>query len=164
MSFKKNISIIVDYAHEPESMEQLLSTLSKLRESGVYNKIIHIVSCDGNGRDDWKKPILGEISYKHGDFCVVTLDNYGKTDNPQTILELLSSRMGDQSKFAVNQSRDKAFDLALQQAILYAKQDFKVLIVSTGVGVEYGLSQPNGILEWNEKEIWKNKFNTLTID
>ncbi|NJS41651.1 hypothetical protein HC766_04915, partial [Candidatus Gracilibacteria bacterium] len=50
---KRKISILVDYAHEPESMKQLLQTIQSWTPD-YFNNIIHIVSCDGAGRDDWK--------------------------------------------------------------------------------------------------------------
>lgn len=86
---KINFSILIDYAHEPESLSQFLQTLANWRQDGYFDLIIHILSCDGVGRDDWKKPIMGSLSYKYADFTILTTDNYGKKDNPQEIVELL---------------------------------------------------------------------------
>ncbi|NJL96374.1 hypothetical protein HC864_00920 [Candidatus Gracilibacteria bacterium] len=85
---KRKISILVDYAHEPESMKQLLQTIQSWTPD-YFNNIIHIVSCDGAGRDDWKKPILATISQKYANISILTTDNYDKNDNPKKILELL---------------------------------------------------------------------------
>lgn len=163
-----NISILVDYAHEPESMKQLLNTLSSWRERGLYDCIIHIVSCDGAGRDDWKKEIMGKISYDIADYTVVTLDNYDQNDNPIAILELLCKQLPpDQKdiKYQVTPSRKHAFDLAIKKAIELqtsfgnlTPDPLKILIVSTGVGSENGLTQPNGVMPWNEKKEWEKSF------
>ncbi|MBC7472623.1 MAG: hypothetical protein H7196_05205 [candidate division SR1 bacterium] len=150
-----NVSILVDYAHEPESMKQLMQTLSGWREDGFFENIIHVVSCDGVGRDDWKKPILGQTSYDFADYSILTTDNYEDGDNPQDIVNLLSSSL---DKNEVNKryfkilNRKNAFKKALEIAIESRK---KVVIVSTGVGSEQGLTQPSGKMEWDEKEVWK---------
>lgn len=167
MSFKDNISILVDYAHEPESMKQLLETAVSWKTQGEFSYIIHIVSCDGAGRDDWKKPVMGRISYNLVDYSVVTLDNYDERDNPDEILGLLTK---DYDKNQVNQkyyvtpSRQEAFEIALKQAkkIIQEVETNQVLIISTGVGTENGLTQPNKKLEWDEKNKWLELFNNLS--
>lgn len=164
MSYKNNISILVDYAHEPESMRLLLSTLRGLVQKGRYDKIIHIVSCDGAGRDDWKKPLLGKISFDLADFSIVTLDNYDENDDTQQIINLLTRDFDKKLKnikFETTDKRSIAFDIALERAKFHALNNERVLICSTGVGVEAGLTQPYGKIDWNEKEIWKEKFNAL---
>ncbi len=170
MSFKNNISILIDYAHEPESMRQLLETAVSWKNKGEYNYIIHIVSCDGAGRDDWKKPIMGKISYDLADYSVVTLDNYDQRDNPNEILALLIQdydKSKEELKYFVTPSRQIAFETALKQAKKIIQSDSvhpftkQVLIISTGVGTENGLTQPNGKLDWNEKIKWTELFNQL---
>jgi UDP-N-acetylmuramoyl-L-alanyl-D-glutamate--2,6-diaminopimelate ligase len=154
----KNISILVDYAHEPESMKQLLETLLNWKNKGFYDQIIHIVSCDGVGRDDWKKPILGETSYKYADYTILTTDNYEVTDDPQDIVDLLAQSLDpklENKKYFNVVSRRDSFTKALKIA---AKNNKKSLIVSTGVGSEQGLTQPNGKMEWDEREVWKSIF------
>lgn len=163
LDFKKNISILVDYAHEPESMKLLLESLVEMKSKNKFDYIIHIVSCDGAGRDNWKKPILGKLSYDYADYSLVTLDNYDKNDNPTEILSLLTQDLDKKSnKYFVTESRSIAFD----QALIHAKEQGllgkKVLICSTGVGFENGLTQPQGIIDWNEKEIWKKKFSEIS--
>jgi UDP-N-acetylmuramyl tripeptide synthase len=173
MSFKNNISILVDYAHEPESMRQLLESAVSWKDKKEYDYIIHIVSCDGAGRDDWKKPIMGKISYNLADYSVVTLDNYDERDNPEEILALLtkdydkSIHNDKNQKYFVTPSRQIAFETALEQAKkiietgLKNQTQIQVLIISTGVGTENGLTQPGGTLDWNEKVKWTELFNQI---
>jgi UDP-N-acetylmuramyl tripeptide synthase len=160
------ISILVDYAHEPESMRQLLTTLKDWRDKGIFDYVIHIVSCDGAGRDNWKKPIMGKLSYDFADFSVVTLDNYNEKDNPQEILSMLTRDFDpnrEEKKYLVTQSRKKAFTEALEQAgKVYHETGRKInniIVVSTGVGCEYGLTQPGGTIEWDEKKIWQEEYD-----
>lgn len=111
---KTNFSILIDYAHEPESLSQFLKTLANWRQNGHFDLVIHILSCDGVGRDDWKKPIMGSLSYKYADFTILTTDNYGEKDNPQEIVELLGKDFIDKdellSKEWLDYHRNLEFD------------------------------------------------------
>jgi UDP-N-acetylmuramoyl-L-alanyl-D-glutamate--2,6-diaminopimelate ligase len=152
----KNIQILVDYAHEPESMKQLLETLKDRKNKGIYDLIIHIVSCDGAGRDDWKKPVMGKLSYDLADISIVTTDNYDSEDNPEEILDLLTDKFDkkrQQQKYFRFINRETAFRKSLEIA---KDSRFKnILIVSTGVGSEQALTQPSGSIKWDEGEMWK---------
>lgn len=150
----KYIDVLVDYAHEPQSCKELLEQLSLYRSLGRYKHVIHILSSDGAGRDDWKKPIMGDLSYSLANFTVLTTDNYTKEDNPRKIIDLLSTNFDpnlEQKKYIKEIDREKAFKKAYQLA---QKLDSSSIIVSTGVGNEIGLTQPNGIIEWNEVSKW----------
>ncbi len=159
-----NTSIIVDYAHEPASMEQLLNQLDQWRNDGHFQTIIHLVSCDGAGRDDWKKPQLGLISRKYADYSILTTDNYDSSDNPQEIVDLMSKEF-DKSELHVTYfsiiNRASAMEKALEIATKIATP---TLIVSTGVGSEQGLTQPFGILKWDERETWRDLVTNFSID
>ena len=160
-----SLSILVDYAHEPESMKQLLETLNHWKREGFFEVIIHVVSADGVGRDDWKKPILGELSFKKADFSVLTTDNYDEHDNPHQILDLLAERLlkkEENKKFFKIINRRLAMRKALQIGLQFA--DKKVLIVSTGVGSEASLTQPHGSIPWDEKLVWQELVQEITVD
>ncbi len=168
MPLPKNlrVSILVDYAHEPESMKRLMETLVDFRRRLFFDKIIHIISCDGAGRDDWKKPILGTTSYSNADFSLITTDNYDKDDNPQAIVNMLSTEfppereLTDLGKFDGTQkyyketNRQKSFELAIEIARKYAEmsdEETKVLIVTTGIGSEQLMIQPEGEIRRDER-------------
>gem|GEM_PF-974816 len=162
----RNISILVDYAHEPESMYRLLQNLKTWQREKIFDKIIHVVSCDGVGRDDWKKPKLGKISTELADISILTTDNYEKGDNPQQIVDLLAfslSKTLENQKFFKITDRLLAFRKALNLGLeLAQKNSQKILIVSTGVGSEDGLTRPEGKLDWQEKEIWQQEFKLVS--
>jgi UDP-N-acetylmuramoyl-L-alanyl-D-glutamate--2,6-diaminopimelate ligase len=154
-----NIDVMVDYAHETGSMEKLLSSMIEWKQAGYYDKIIHIVSCDGVGRDDWKKPVLGDLSRKYADFTIVTTDNYSKEDNPQAILDLITTNFDktqNGTSYATNTNRKNSMIWAIKKANEYAGQ--KVIIVSTGVGTEQFLTQPEGLMRWDERLMWEMLF------
>lgn len=153
-----NLSVLVDYAHEPESMKKLLETLDNWKQKNFFDVVIHLVSCDGAGRDDWKKPMLGSLSKQLADFSILTTDNFGSEDDPEEILSLLEKDLDkselDKSYFKeVNRKQAMLKALELSK-LLQVKQNTRVLIVSTGVGSEQGLTQPDGVMEWDERKEW----------
>jgi len=174
---KHNLSILVDYAHEPQSLEKLLETLKAWKNKKFFTKIIHILSSDGAGRDDWKKPIMGDLSLKFADFTVITTDNYSEHDDPKDILKLLSQNFPknqesfeatkltkpNNSKYILEVDRSLAFQKALEIAKIWSSSTLpeKVLIVSTGVGSEQGLTQPNGVKAWDERKVWINEYQNF---
>jgi len=74
---------IVDYAHTPDALENVLSTLRKLRRN--EERIITVVGCGGD-RDKTKRPIMGEVACKLSDQVVFTSDN-PRTEDAGVILK-----------------------------------------------------------------------------
>ena len=84
---KKNIVGIVDYAHTPDALKNVLETIVDLREgnqTGGVPQIITVVGCGGN-RDTTKRPIMAEIACKMSDKVILTSDN-PRNENPMDIL------------------------------------------------------------------------------
>ncbi|HHT60619.1 MAG: UDP-N-acetylmuramoyl-L-alanyl-D-glutamate--2,6-diaminopimelate ligase [Paludibacteraceae bacterium] len=73
---------IVDYAHTPDALDNVLSTINEIRE-GEGNLII-VVGCGGN-RDKGKRPIMAKISVTQSDRVILTSDN-PRFEDPQAIL------------------------------------------------------------------------------
>jgi UDP-N-acetylmuramoyl-L-alanyl-D-glutamate--2,6-diaminopimelate ligase len=156
---KAIIDAMVDYAHETGSMEKLLQNMVQWKRAGYYDRIVHVVSCDGVGRDDWKKSILGDISQKYADYTVVTTDNYGPSDDPNKIVDMITTnfdKSGLNITYAIQINRKEALIQALKKANEYTKE--KVIIVSTGVGTEQFLTQPTGMMRWDERLQWEMIF------
>jgi UDP-N-acetylmuramyl tripeptide synthase len=170
------VSIMVDYAHEPESIKSILATAKDWRTRQLFDKVIHIVSSCGTGRDDWKKPVTGSLSYSFADFSIVTTEDYGFDDDPQLIVDTLAtdypketeifetSQWSLKSKYLKEVNRTKALELALKiadhMALEYSKSDeeCKVLILSTSVGSQQTMTQPEGEIEYDERKVWVKKF------
>ena len=73
---------IVDYAHTPDALLNVLTTLKKLRQG--HEKIITVVGCGGD-RDKTKRPIMAEVACEHSDKVVFTSDN-PRSEDPEAIL------------------------------------------------------------------------------
>ena len=79
----KNIVAIVDYAHTPDALKNVLKTIANIRTGN--EKVITVVGCGGD-RDKTKRPIMANIACKLSDKVILTSDN-PRTENPVTILE-----------------------------------------------------------------------------
>lgn len=78
---KKELTIMIDYAHSPESLQNILSAV----KSYTRGRVISVFGCGGD-RDSGKRPIMGEISGNIADFTVITSDNPRK-ENPEGIVK-----------------------------------------------------------------------------
>lgn len=74
---------IVDYAHTPDALNNVLDTISKIRTGN--EKVITVVGCGGD-RDKAKRPKMAQIAAKLSDQVIITSDN-PRTEDPQTIID-----------------------------------------------------------------------------
>lgn len=81
------ITVIVDYAHTPDALKNVLETIAKIR-SGV-EKVISVVGCGGN-RDKGKRPEMAKISTLLSDQVIFTSDN-PRDEDPEVIIEEMVS-------------------------------------------------------------------------
>ena len=78
---KKELTIMIDYAHSPESLQNILSAVKNY----TRGRVICVFGCGGD-RDSGKRPIMGEISGNTADFTIITSDN-PRTENPEEIVK-----------------------------------------------------------------------------
>ena len=122
---KRELPIMIDYAHSPESLENILQAV----KSYTRGKVISVFGCGGD-RDSGKRPIMGEISGRIADFTFITSDN-PRTEDPQKIVEQIEEGMKKtKGKYKVVVDRVEAIKQAIQMA---TKRD---IIVLAGKGHE----------------------------
>ena len=85
---------IVDYAHTPDALENVLSTIHKLRKND--ERIITVVGCGGD-RDKTKRPIMGEVACQLSDKVVFTSDN-PRSEEAEAILKDMETGLNTASK------------------------------------------------------------------
>ena len=78
VSPKEKVIGIVDYAHTPDALLNVLATIKKLRTG--QEKVITVVGCGGD-RDKTKRPVMGEVACEHSDKVIFTSDN-PRTEDP----------------------------------------------------------------------------------
>lgn len=121
----KNLTIMIDYAHSPESLENILSAV----KSYTRGRVISLFGCGGD-RDNRKRPIMGEISGKIADFTIITSDN-PRTEDPEKIVEQIENGIKKtKGKYVCIVDRIEAIKYAINMA---SKKD---IIVLAGKGHE----------------------------
>ena len=122
---KLEIPIMIDYAHSPESLQNILQAV----KSYTRGKVISVFGCGGD-RDSSKRPIMGEISGRIADFTFITSDN-PRTEEPEKIVEQIEEGMKKtKGKYKVVVDRTEAIKEAIKMA---TKRD---IIVLAGKGHE----------------------------
>lgn len=122
---KKGLTIMIDYAHSPESLENILSAV----KSYTRGRVISVFGCGGD-RDTSKRATMGEISGRIADYTIITSDN-PRTEKPELIVEEIESGMKKTNgKYEVVVDRIEAIKTAINMA---GKTD---IIVLAGKGHE----------------------------
>jgi UDP-N-acetylmuramoyl-L-alanyl-D-glutamate--2,6-diaminopimelate ligase len=116
-------TVIVDYAHTPDALENLLITVRGL----PHGKVVTVFGCGGD-RDRKKRPAMGEIAARMSDFVIATSDN-PRTEDPKAILgEIeLGLRKGP-AGYATIPDRGEA----IRSAFLMARKGDFVIIAGKG--------------------------------
>ena len=122
---KLEIPIMIDYAHSPESLQNILKAV----KSYTRGRVISVFGCGGD-RDSRKRPIMGEISGKIADYTIITSDN-PRTEDPKSIVEQIETGIKKtKGKYEVIIDRVEAIQKAIKMA---NKSD---IIVLAGKGHE----------------------------
>ncbi|UTR04854.1 UDP-N-acetylmuramoyl-L-alanyl-D-glutamate--2,6-diaminopimelate ligase [Alkalihalobacillus sp. LMS6] len=119
----QDFAVIVDYAHTPDSLENVLKTVQDF----ASNKVRVVVGCGGD-RDKSKRPVMGEIAVRYADETIFTSDN-PRTENPSMILQDMTAGL-DRDQYRLIEDRTEAIHYAMNQA---EKND---IIVIAGKGHE----------------------------
>ncbi len=121
----KELTIMIDYAHSPESLENILNAV----KSYTRGRVISVFGCGGD-RDSAKRPKMGEISGKIADFTIITSDN-PRTEDPEKIVSQIEEGIKKTNgKYVCIVDRVEAIKYAIDMA---SKKD---LILLAGKGHE----------------------------
>lgn len=82
-------TVLIDYAHSPDGMENVLSAV----QGFTKGRVIGVFGCGGD-RDRTKRPIMGAVGAKLSDYCIVTSDN-PRTEQPEAIIQDILEGMKD---------------------------------------------------------------------
>ncbi|MEY4383213.1 MAG: UDP-N-acetylmuramoyl-L-alanyl-D-glutamate--2,6-diaminopimelate ligase [Bacteroidota bacterium] len=115
---------IVDYAHTPDALENVLKTIQAIRQKN--QKIITVIGCGGN-RDTGKRPIMAEIASNYSDFVVLTSDN-PRLEDPTVILQQMEVGIPKDKKLAYQIISDR--HQAIEKAIRTIAQSGDIVLVA----------------------------------
>ena len=117
---------IVDYAHTPDALENVLDTIQKTAKK--TQKIITVVGCGGD-RDNKKRPIMAKVACERSDSVILTSDN-PRSEDPYTILEQMEVGIpkGQDHKVLTIENREQA----IKTACKLAKKGDIILVAGKG--------------------------------
>ncbi len=141
---KKEIPIMIDYAHSPESLQNILSAV----KSYTRGRVICVFGCGGD-RDKAKRPVMGEISGRIADFTFITTDNPRTEDPEEIVKEIEEGIKKTKGKYKVVVDRKEAIKEAIEMA---NKLD---IVVLAGKGHEPYQEINNKKYPFDEREIVK---------
>lgn len=121
----RDISVIIDYAHTPDALENVLSTL---REIAPERQLICLFGCGGD-RDKTKRPEMGKIAQKMADRIIVTSDN-SRSESTADIMADIKEGMdvSGRAKSLFIEDREQA----IRTAIMIADQGATILLAGKG--------------------------------
>lgn len=108
---KKELPIMIDYAHSPESLQNILSAV----KSYTRGRVISVFGCGGD-RDKGKRPLMGEISGKIADFTFITTDNPRTEDPEEIVKEIEEGIKKTKGNYKVVVDRTEAIKQAIEMA------------------------------------------------
>ncbi len=146
---KSDITVIIDYAHTPDGLENLLKATKTVEGA----RTITVFGCGGD-RDKLKRPLMGRIAGMYSDFCIITSDN-PRFEEPMDIIKEIEKGVLDitQNYICI---KDRAN--AIAYAIKFAKKDDKIVIA--GKGAEDYLDIKGIKLPYSDKKIVKQALRS----
>ncbi len=157
MSLGQKFTVLVDYAHEPKSIEvALVASRNLVKNNG---KLIILLGAEGGGRDKTKRPKMGELSGRLADVVVVSnVDPYD--DDPKEIIKdiaVASAMVGkivNQNLFVIEDRR-----AGIKKCLEIAREGDVVLI--TGKGAEQSMIIKGNKIPWDDREVVKEELKNI---
>jgi UDP-N-acetylmuramoyl-L-alanyl-D-glutamate--2,6-diaminopimelate ligase len=157
----KDFKIIIDYAHEPKSLESIYLALSIFKPKNI----ICILGGQGGGRDKWKREAMGKIAAEYCDYIFLTNEDPYNEDPENILNDIEKGIVSIDPKKRKFKKYFKIIDRkkAISESILLAKKND--IVVLTGKGGEVWMCVENDKkIPWNESEIVKNILKELNIN
>jgi len=153
VSARERVIVIVDYAHTPDALLNVLVTIRKLRKG--YEQVITVVGCGGD-RDKTKRPVMAEVACEHSDKAIFTSDN-PRSEDPVQIIKDMEAGLGAAAKRKYISITDRKE--AIKTAISLAKEGDIVLVAGKG---HEKYQEIKGVRShFDDKEVVREMFQLL---
>ena len=126
VSANEKVIGIVDYAHTPDALVNVLATIQKLRKG--HEQIITVVGCGGD-RDKTKRPVMGEAACEYSDRVIFTSDN-PRSESPEQIVSEMEATLNTAARRKSLSIVDRKE--AIKTAVTLSRPDDIVLIAGKG--------------------------------
>lgn len=139
----RDYTVILDYAHTPDGVENILSSMREVSGGG---RLVALLGCGGD-RDPIKRPLMGEAAARLADFVIVTSDN-PRSENPAEIIrQIMPGVLKHNTEHVVIENRREAIKYAVEHA---RSGD---VIVLAGKGHETYQILNTGTIHFDEREV-----------
>ena len=122
----RGITAIVDYAHTPDALQNVLATINDIRKPS--QRLCTVVGCGGD-RDKSKRPEMARIACTMSDHLILTSDN-PRTEKPESILDDMEAGLTNEQRGTVLRITDRRS--AIKTAVLMAREDDIILVAGKG--------------------------------
>ena len=149
---KDGTTAIVDFAHTPDALENIINTIDELRTDG--QRLIIVCGCGGD-RDKTKRPIMGALAAKRANVAIFTSDN-PRTEDPEEILREMEAGVEAGDRYLKISDRNEA----IKTAVMLAEP--RDIILLAGKGHEDYQIIGTEKFPFNDKAVvneWFTKFN-----
>lgn len=153
VSDRDRILGIVDYAHTPDALRNVLVTIQQFREPG--QRLVTVIGCGGD-RDQAKRPLMAELGARYSDHLILTSDN-PRTEDPESILTDMESGLKPgqlKKRLRIVDRRE-----AIRTACLLARPGDIILIA--GKGHETYQEIQGHRMEFDDRRVLKEQWETL---
>ncbi len=134
----QDFAVVVDYAHTPDGIENVLSLAKSLRP----NRVITVFGCGGD-RDKEKRPLMGDVAGRYSDLVIVTADN-PRNEDPKQISRDIIKGLGNSKVTTIDDRHE-----AIRHAVNTAQSGDMVMIL--GKGHETSQTLKNKTIEFNDR-------------
>jgi len=147
----KGVIGIVDYAHTPDAVRNVLETINELRRKN--EQVITVLGCGGD-RDRAKRPQMAAVAVKNSDKVIITSDN-PRTEDPLQIIRDMETGIPEEGKRKVFSIADRREAI---RAACHLAQSGDIILVA-GKGHEKYQEINGERIDFDDKQILRNAFN-----
>lgn len=150
---KEGIIAIVDYAHTPDAVQNVLSTIANIRKG--TEQVITVIGCGGD-RDKTKRPVMAQVACDWSDKVILTSDN-PRTENPQAIISEMEKGVSPTNQRKTLSIVDRRE--AIKTACHLAKTGDIILVAGKG---HEKYQEVNGVRHhFDDKEVLNEQLNQI---
>jgi UDP-N-acetylmuramoyl-L-alanyl-D-glutamate--2,6-diaminopimelate ligase len=145
-------NVIVDYAHTPDGVENLLQACREV----ASGRVIVVVGCGGD-RDRGKRPLMGRVGTDLSDLCIITSDN-PRSEDPSSIIEMILEGVRSEfppERYEVEVDRRTAIKRATELA---RPGD---LVAIAGKGHESGQIFASGVIPFDDRQVARDALEEV---
>ncbi|EKD23944.1 MAG: hypothetical protein ACD_81C00139G0005 [uncultured bacterium] len=155
----KGFAVVVDYAHEPKSLEAVYKAATDCDLKQAGGRLIGVFGATGGGRDKWKRPVMGEIAAYYCDEIILTNDDPYDEDQKSIIADI---RAGIEHAPFIKGNIHEIVDRreAIRTALSLAKPGDAIVLTGKG-GETVMVVENEKRIPWDERKIVEEELGRL---